>query len=467
MKFFLFLLFSAFFSSSSFAVTWTPNTDFLWAVQSGKITTFPGAGTGQVLADIKWETKAAGPVLSKSRTLGLAGNPTATFRSFFTPGSIAKGLTSPVSALVTLAAVPLLSKLVDEACVRIGGTISQPAPGTFEECKYKDQNVVTWTDNNDSRYTGSSPEEAFKAFSSANSVTIMSYGQQVTTSYSSPTCTPPSSRSSTCTSLKNHTGDSPVTISRSFTSTTVVTKVKDGYQPSTASAVELLIKPRLDAWSQTDFFYGRDGATADSTQIVNEGLKNGVSFDTDNVEVTGPATSPGESTSTTSNNSSGEPVTTKTTTTNNYSYVKTGPTTYTISNNISSVTTNSNTTTGSTVTVSTSTKSDTPPDYGTANDTVLPNQPKLYTPKYPNGLVDVWANKKAEMMASPLSRLVGSLMPSVVSGGACPSWMLSLNFGFKDFGSHDVAPPCWVWDFGKIIVILSALLLARALIFGG
>lgn len=112
------------------------------------------------------------------------------------------------------------------------------------------------------------------------------------------------------------------------------------------------------------------------------------------------------------------------------------------------------------------TTTDTPP-VDSASDTPLPDQPKLYTPKYPDGLIGVWTAKKAALMTSPLLNLVSGLMPSVPDGGSCPTWMLSLDVGIADFGVHDVAPPCWIWGFAKVVVIVSALLLARALIFGG
>ena len=58
-------------------------------------------------------------------------------------------------------------------------------------------------------------------------------------------------------------------------------------------------------------------------------------------------------------------------------------------------------------------------------------------------------------------------MPSVGLTGTCPVLMVNLDVGFQNFGTHDFAPPCWIWDFGRVVVIVSALLLARALIFGG
>lgn len=101
-------------------------------------------------------------------------------------------------------------------------------------------------------------------------------------------------------------------------------------------------------------------------------------------------------------------------------------------------------------------------------DTALPEVPKLYERKYPEGLVGVWREQKAALTATPVANLMGKLMPSVGTGGSCPAW--NLDFGFAvwaDFGVRDVAPPCYVWDWGRLIILVSALLLARALIFGG
>lgn len=102
------------------------------------------------------------------------------------------------------------------------------------------------------------------------------------------------------------------------------------------------------------------------------------------------------------------------------------------------------------------------------SDSALPALPVLYERKYPNGLTGIWTEKSASIKAAPLFTLVSGLMPSVGSTGACPSWPLRLDFAtWSAFGVRDVAPPCWVWDFGKVIIVISSLLLARALIFGG
>jgi len=102
-------------------------------------------------------------------------------------------------------------------------------------------------------------------------------------------------------------------------------------------------------------------------------------------------------------------------------------------------------------------------------DTPFGKVPELYKPKFPNGLTGVWTARKAELTTTPLVSLVGVILPPLPeSGGTCPAWPLDLSLAsFAEFGSWDVAPPCWIWDFGKVIVIISALLLARRLVFGG
>lgn len=133
-------------------------------------------------------------------------------------------------------------------------------------------------------------------------------------------------------------------------------------------------------------------------------------------------------------------------------------TTTTTNNSTGAVTTTNNTTT---------TKPDTPPE-PPATDTPLPDQPKLYKQKYPDGMVGVYKTARDAIASSPLFTLAKNLMPSVAGGGNCPSMPVNLTFSsWANFGTKDVAPPCVVWDWGRAIIIVSALLLARSLIFGG
>lgn len=108
------------------------------------------------------------------------------------------------------------------------------------------------------------------------------------------------------------------------------------------------------------------------------------------------------------------------------------------------------------------------PEEAAPSDTPLPAVPELYTRKYPNGMEGIWTDYKDQLKGTSLVSLVGKLMPNVGNGGSCPSWMLNLDLAhWATFGTHDVAPPCWIWDVAKAILVLSALLLARSLIFGG
>lgn len=101
-------------------------------------------------------------------------------------------------------------------------------------------------------------------------------------------------------------------------------------------------------------------------------------------------------------------------------------------------------------------------------DSPLGDVPVLYTPKYATGLEGVWSSQRALLVATPLANLATSLMPSVSSSGACPTMNVNLTFSsWANFGTHNVAPPCSIWDFGRIVILISALLLARRLIFGG
>jgi hypothetical protein len=108
-------------------------------------------------------------------------------------------------------------------------------------------------------------------------------------------------------------------------------------------------------------------------------------------------------------------------------------------------------------------------DLGTISDTAFGDIPKLYERKYPDGIKGVWDDKITAIKAAPLFTLVGSLMPTNIgSSGSCPSFMIPVNFGqWGEYGNLDFSPPCMVWDFGKVIIIISSLLLARRLIFGG
>lgn len=97
-----------------------------------------------------------------------------------------------------------------------------------------------------------------------------------------------------------------------------------------------------------------------------------------------------------------------------------------------------------------------------------PAVPGLYEQKFPDGIAGVWTAKKNALLATPLGQLTTSLMPNIPAGGSLPVWNLNLDLGGSwDFGTYDVAPSAQVWEWAGVFVVIGALLLARALIFGG
>lgn len=93
---------------------------------------------------------------------------------------------------------------------------------------------------------------------------------------------------------------------------------------------------------------------------------------------------------------------------------------------------------------------------------------KLYEPKYPQGPGEVWKQSSAGIKNSGLGSLAIALMPKIADGGSAPVWIVDFNFSpLGDFGVHDISPPLWVWEVLKAITILTALIVARRLIFGG
>ncbi len=96
----------------------------------------------------------------------------------------------------------------------------------------------------------------------------------------------------------------------------------------------------------------------------------------------------------------------------------------------------------------------------------LPEVPDLYERKYPDGLAGVWEVQSAKLLSGPIFQFLDGLVPQVGNGG-CPTWqwpsaqVLGITVG------GDISVPCYVWSFVRLVMVISALLLARRLIFGG
>lgn len=105
------------------------------------------------------------------------------------------------------------------------------------------------------------------------------------------------------------------------------------------------------------------------------------------------------------------------------------------------------------------------PEY-TFDDTPFPDVEPFYEQKYPDGLQGVWDQAKADIDNSNFLSFLRSFVPSF--SGSCPSFGMSFAIGsMANFGTHDFQSLCYVFDFIKVILMVSAVFLARQLTFGG
>ncbi|MDH1333705.1 hypothetical protein N5D63_06035 [Comamonas thiooxydans] len=139
------------------------------------------------------------------------------------------------------------------------------------------------------------------------------------------------------------------------------------------------------------------------------------------------------------------------------------------SSTVTNTTTNiTNNTTNITTTETKTEKVEDDSEEQSPTDAPLGDVPKLYEKKYPDGLLGVWDAKKAEFEQTSFFRMIDELTPKIGQAGSCPSWSIDLSWTpGGSMGVHQLQPPCMIWPILKAIVIISALFLARALIFGG
>jgi len=109
---------------------------------------------------------------------------------------------------------------------------------------------------------------------------------------------------------------------------------------------------------------------------------------------------------------------------------------------------------------------DTPEDPPT--DTPFADLPELYKQKYPDGLIGVLRTQFTAMKATPLFQLPTQLMGDLPETGQCPSWQVDLNLTtWANFGTRTIGADCAIWEFASWVIVISAFILARALVFGG
>lgn len=105
------------------------------------------------------------------------------------------------------------------------------------------------------------------------------------------------------------------------------------------------------------------------------------------------------------------------------------------------------------------------PDYQ-FTDSEFPEIEPFYDQQYPDGLEGVWNDRIAELENSPFLDFLQSFIPTF--SGSCPSFGLDFNIGsWLSAGHIEFASLCYVFDFIKIILLVTAVFTARALIFGG
>ena len=105
------------------------------------------------------------------------------------------------------------------------------------------------------------------------------------------------------------------------------------------------------------------------------------------------------------------------------------------------------------------------PEY-TFSDSPFPEITPFYDQKYPDGLSGVWNQAKADIDNSSFMRFLSSFIPSF--SGSCPTFGLNFAIGnMANFGSVDFQSLCYVFDFVKIILLVTAVFAARQLTFGG
>jgi len=184
-------------------------------------------------------------------------------------------------------------------------------------------------------------------------------------------------------------------------------------------------------------------------------------------------TTPPVSTTATKTNPDGTTTTTTTTVQNKYDY------TYTQNNFTYRTTTTTTTTTdGKTTTevVSDTTDPNTPPFKEPQSedsdepieftDSEFPQVTPFYEQKYPGGLSGVWNEVSADIGNSAFIGFLKSFVPTF--SGSCPAFGLSFNIAsWANYGAVSFWNMCWIFDFIKIIMLVTAVFTARALTFGG
>lgn len=102
----------------------------------------------------------------------------------------------------------------------------------------------------------------------------------------------------------------------------------------------------------------------------------------------------------------------------------------------------------------------------TFTDSDLPAVEPFYIQKYPDGFQGVWDSANTDFEQSAFVSFLNSFVPSF--SGSCPAFSMSFAIGnVANFGTHGFGDLCYALDFVKVCIMLGALFLCRAIVFGG
>jgi hypothetical protein len=100
------------------------------------------------------------------------------------------------------------------------------------------------------------------------------------------------------------------------------------------------------------------------------------------------------------------------------------------------------------------------------SDAAMPDVPKLYTQKYPEGIAGAWRDHKPNISNTQFWAGVRSMFPEIGSGGACPNFSMSFGIGnLANYGSIPFDIPCWIYQAIGLIMLTTAAFAARKIIF--
>lgn len=320
------------------AVEWNKSTNFLWKTNGNISQGVPGAGSGSIISEVSAKS-GGGVYLNGSRALPWHPQPDqyadwAKWKASITPQQIAKGVVRP-GFVIPLIAGELISKLLNEACVRLAGGSMQLKDGAaWEECApagssttYKPATEI-WLNAGRSDYSTSASQACSYM---ANPEGYQSAGVEFFgTQYPRSAKCLIKQTESTYTTHKAVIGSEggcsvggawlPGGTMINGQLMCPVTETNEAFQPATPASVEAKIKDKVMNWTQADFSYGYTDKQGDGTGVVRELLDKGGTIESGPPEVSGPASSVGAPHTTTTINNVGGTTTTTTTNTNHYTY---------------------------------------------------------------------------------------------------------------------------------------------------